>query len=91
MDFPIALKGYCRVCGYFNDDGFLPWGENGLAPSYGFCPCCNAEWGFDDFDAWTISECRARWIAEGAKWSSRRRKPDGLTTYERLKRIGVEI
>ena len=37
----------CRVC-QFDCYPFLPWGVDGLTPSYSICPQCGVEFGYED-------------------------------------------
>lgn len=40
-------KTFCRVCG-FDCAPLLPWGEDGLSPSYCICQKCGVEFGYED-------------------------------------------
>lgn len=82
-----GAEHFCRVCGFWSDDP--PWGDDGRSPTYFFCPCCGVEWGYQDCFPSAAERFRARWLAEGAPWRHRKELPDGLTTAERLRRIGT--
>lgn len=79
---------FCRVCGYPSDEP--PWGADGRSPSYGFCPCCGVEWGYQDCSPSAAEQFRARWLGEGAPWHDKTVLPDGMTTEERLRCIGTQ-
>lgn len=49
----------CRVCN-FNCSPFMPWGQDGDTPSYGVCPNCNAEFGYEDASEAGISNYRKK-------------------------------
>jgi len=85
MNLPAAHL--CRVCGYFSEDP--PWGLDGCCPTYEYCPCCGVEWGNQDSLPTSADRFRARWLQRGGMWEDRTVPPDGLTTNERLKRLGI--
>ena len=56
----------CRVCGWNQDE--LPWGDDGLTPSFEICDCCGVQFGYEDCTPTAISGFRKKWIDSGAKW-----------------------
>ncbi|MEW4415272.1 hypothetical protein [Clostridium sp. AN503] len=69
------MKYMCPICNY-NGLFEKPYDENGNG-SYEICPCCDFEFGCDDFpdkekqqDMW-----KQKWIDSGCKWFSKSRKP----------------
>lgn len=77
----------CRVCGYFSEDP--PWGLDGRCPTYEYCPCCGVEWGYQDSLPTSADRFRAEWLRHGGLWTDRAIRVDGLTTNERLERLGI--
>lgn len=65
----------CRVCGYDFVDWF-PWGERGVDPTFGICPSCGVEFGYEDSSVEGILSYRQRWIARGAPWDKPEEKPN---------------
>lgn len=55
----------CRVCGY-DFINWFPWGETGLDPTFGICPCCGVEFGYEDSSIEGITSHRKRWLSKGA-------------------------
>ena len=82
------LLVFCRVCGY-DSTVDPPWGEDGRTPTYGFCPCCGVEPGYQDFTPLSAERFRAAWLAEGAPWRDAKIPRGGLEVTERLRRIGA--
>lgn len=74
----------CRVCGYYTD--FLIWGEDGRTASFGICPCCEVEWGYEDALPEGARAYREAWLTAGATWAQPE-EHDGLTTEERLEHV----
>jgi hypothetical protein len=72
----------CPVCGYDQlDEPPQDWS---------ICPCCRTQFDFTGSVAW-YAELRARWIANGAKWSSRyTAPPPNWNPLEQLCNIGYE-
>ncbi|BAJ76364.1 hypothetical protein MTES_3400 [Microbacterium testaceum StLB037] len=85
MNLPSAHL--CRVCGYFSEEP--PWGLDGCCPTYAYCPCCGVEWGYQDSLPTSADRFRANWLQRGGIWEDRAVPPDGLTTNERLHRLGI--
>jgi hypothetical protein len=61
----------CPVCDYLLD--FPPWFSD--SPSYGICPSCGIQFGYDDEAggdraqrAQIYQEWRRLWIAKGKEW-----------------------
>lgn len=63
----------CRVCGLLQDEP--PWGDDGLVPSFEICPCCGAEFGYEDVSLNPVMRKRRQWLEAGAKWTMPRFKP----------------
>lgn len=80
---------HCGVCGL--DAGEPPWGADGRTPSFGYCPCCGVEWGYQDSSAAGIERFRSAWLSAGAPWQDASEPHDLLSVVERLRRIGVEL
>ncbi len=80
-------EAYCRICGY--EPAEPPWGWDSRVPSYAFCPCCDVEWGYQDFWERSIDIFRSAWLEAGAPWRNAKVPHDGLTVAERLRRVGV--
>lgn len=76
---------YCRVCGY--EPSEAPWGADGSTPSWGHCPCCGVEFGYQDATVFGVERFRELWLASGAPWSDRYTANDGLGVAERLARV----
>lgn len=62
----------CPVCGFAGLDE-PAYDAHGCA-SFGICPCCGTEFGYDDATR-THAELRAKWIANGMNWWSRTSRP----------------
>ncbi|GAA1113748.1 hypothetical protein [Kitasatospora arboriphila] len=54
------------MCGL--DQGFDPWGSDGLTPSFAICGCCFIEFGYEDASNAGIMTARAGWIEAGCPW-----------------------
>lgn len=83
----LIKKGYirnrfCRVCGYELE--FSPWGESNDTPTYEICPCCGAEFGYDDYTPESIKTYREKWIQSGAKWFNPEMKPGNWNLEKQL-------
>jgi hypothetical protein len=78
-------SNFCRVCGY--EPKAPPWGQDGLTPSFEFCPCCGAEWGYQDATAVGVARFRQFWLDQGAPWRDSAVPNDGLSTEVRLGRV----
>jgi transcription elongation factor Elf1 len=59
----------CPVCGYAGLDE-APYDELGCA-SYGICPCCGTQFGYDDASV-AHADLREAWISNGMPWWSSR-------------------
>jgi len=57
----------CRVCGL--EQAHPPWGEDGLSPTYDYCPCCGTEFGYQDSSLAGVVKQRERWLAADARWA----------------------
>ncbi len=62
----------CPVCGFPGLDE-PAYDSHGCA-SFGICPCCGTEFGYDDSSR-AHAELRAEWIRGGMPWWSRSREP----------------
>lgn len=80
---------YCPVCGY--KARVPPWGVNGDSPTHSICPCCGVQWGYQDLIVESRDEYRDGWLAAGAHWDWDEVPHDGLTTAQRLERIGIAL
>jgi rRNA maturation protein Nop10 len=79
----------CPVCGYPHLQE-LPRSD-GAGGSFEICPSCGFQFGIsDDDEGITYEQWRARWIAEGMRWSSVGiPKPAGWNPEDQLRRINV--
>jgi hypothetical protein len=83
MDFE---KHCCRICGLYHID--LPWGEDGITPTFNICPCCGVEFGYeDDTDREGAINIRKAWLAHGAKWLNEKRRPPDWNLEQQLRQI----
>ncbi len=70
------MKHTCPVCGYPKLKE-APRTQDG-GGSYEICPSCGFQFGVSDDDrGFTYAQWRAKWQAEGMKWSSERKIPRG--------------
>lgn len=81
----------CRVCGFQYAADYYPWGEDGNTPSYDFCVCCHAEFGFDDWEIEELRAYRAKWLSEGAKFRELTMCPENWNLEEQLKNVPEEF
>lgn len=79
---------YCRVCGCFNED--KPWGDEGIYPTYDFCPCCGVEFGHEDFTLESTKEYRHAWIKNGCQWFKIKLKPNNWDCEQQMQNIPEE-
>jgi len=82
------VEFHCRICGYKNETP--PWGEDGKCPEYDFCPCCNVEFGNEDYSLESIKRYRKAWLESGANWSEPEKKPMEWVLENQLKQIPEE-
>jgi hypothetical protein len=75
---------HCRVCGF--EDG-EPWGPDGSTPSFGICPCCGVEFGYEDITLDGVKDYRADWLSAGAKWFDERERPSDWSLALQLANI----
>jgi hypothetical protein len=75
----------CPVCGFAGLDE-AAYDEQGNA-SFGICPCCGTEFGYDDATA-GHAELRARWIQAGKRWWSERGPPPDWDADAQLAQAG---
>jgi hypothetical protein len=74
---------HCRVCGYKYDEP--PWGQDGKTPSFDICPCCGAEFGYEDNTPLSARRYRAKWLSSGAPWWRPEFKPERWNLDDQLK------
>ena len=79
----------CRVCGL--NQGFEPWENNGERPTHAICPCCGADFGYDDETPLTTKKYRIEWLNNGAQWFCPNEKPENWSLEEQLKNIPKEF
>jgi hypothetical protein len=80
------MKHTCPVCGYpkLQEAPRLPGGGG----SYEICPSCGFQFGVSDEDrGFTYEQWRARWKADGMKWSSKQEPPRDWDPAVQLARI----
>lgn len=80
---------YCRVCGLYIDN--KPWGDDGYTPSFEICPCCGAEFGYDDYNVQLLKEYRRKWIDGGYKWTLPEEKSLNWNVKEQIENISEEF
>jgi hypothetical protein len=78
----------CPVCG-FPELQATPWVDG--SPSDEICPSCGIHFGYDDAAGGRADQrpviyqrWRARWVAEGMPWRSRRPQPPGWDPHAQL-------
>jgi len=79
----------CHICGWRLDE--LPWGDDGLHPTYNICDCCGCEFGYEDSELSGILQYRKKWIESGGVWFKPDEKPDNWSLKEQLNLIPKEI
>ena len=79
-------KYICPICGY-NELKNPPWGEDGKNPSYDICACCGCEFGYEDVTEESKKRFREKWINNGAKWFTSKKKPKDWNLEEQLKNL----
>lgn len=79
------MEHNCRICGLYIED--LPWGEDGVTPTYEICSCCGGEFGNDDYTMESVKKYRARWLAEGAVWFYKKNRPENWDIEKQMKDI----
>jgi hypothetical protein len=80
---------HCRICGLYLDPA--PWGDDGRCPSYEYCPCCNVEFGNQDYTPISARRYREKWMTYGARWFEPGEKPKNWDLNEQLKNIPKEF
>ena len=80
--------GYsCPVCGY--DQLSRPAYNEGGSPSFGICPCCGVQFGYQDC-GFPHAALRRIWLAAGGAWySDATHPPDNWTALEQLRLAGL--
>ena len=63
----------CRVCGLAQLEP--PWGDDGRSPSFEYCDCCGAEFGYQDGNVTAARRHRAWWLERGAVWFTPSERP----------------
>ncbi len=76
---------FCRVCGYRESHPI--WGSDGHSPKFDSCDCCGVEHGYQDSTPNSAKVFRDRWIANGAHWMTKAKKPDVWNLNEQLSRV----
>ena len=75
----------CRVCGLELREP--PWGFDGTTPLFDFCPCCGAEFGYQDASPTGARNHRAKWLSAGAQWASPDERPHHWDMDEQLEHV----
>jgi hypothetical protein len=79
----------CPICGCENR-GRPPY--TGDVGSYVTCPCCNFEYGFDDYVLGeSFESSRRKWIRSGAQWRHSDDRPPEWDAKDQLRNIGIDI
>ncbi|TXI13188.1 MAG: hypothetical protein E6Q66_10475 [Pedobacter sp.] len=79
----------CRVCGLYIEE--LPWGEDGISPTYEICPCCGVEFGNEDYTVKSAKQYRAEWMKKGSRWFDPNEKPNDWDVWIQLKDVPQEF
>lgn len=79
------IEHNCRVCGLYRDTP--PWGEDGESPTYEICPCCNVEFGYEDYTVESVKKFREKWIQSGAAWLEEESKPLNWNSERQLEDV----
>jgi rubredoxin len=87
----MSMTYTCPVCGYPGLDT-PPRDPVHNYPSYDICPSCGFEYGFDDdSEGYTYETYRQKWLADGAQWWAKSKKPpagwDPVTQLMRLDEV----
>ncbi|MFA6060323.1 MAG: hypothetical protein WC756_19135 [Taibaiella sp.] len=85
----IMVQHNCRVCGLYIEDA--PWGIDGQCPTYEYCPCCDVEFGYQDYTLESTKKFRQEWLDNGAKWAMPKIKPENWDLIEQMKNIPEEF
>ena len=80
----LDYRKICKICGLRLN--FFPWGETGTDPTWGFCPCCGCEFGYQDFTPEAARINRVRWLSKPV-WDDETQKPKDWNVEEQLKQI----
>ena len=75
----------CRICGLYCDSP--PWGDDGISPSFDYCPCCGVEFGYQDCNLKSIQVFRDKWLKNGANWKEPEAKPSAWSLQTQMKNI----
>ena len=75
----------CRVCGY--RETYLLWGADGHSPEFDYCECCGVEHGYQDSTPSGAKRFRDRWIADGARWMGKNKKPSDWNLQKQLANV----
>jgi hypothetical protein len=75
----------CRVCGL--DQGFQPWGKDGLMATFQVCNCCGTQFGYHDCTVRSAERKREDWLRNKGKWFWPKAKPENWSLEEQLKQI----
>jgi transcription elongation factor Elf1 len=74
----------CPVCGFPGLEE-PPYDDTGAA-TFGICPCCGVEFGYDDAKR-SHAELREQWIKAGMKWRQDK-PPTGWDAKAQLRAAG---
>lgn len=75
----------CRICGLYTE--IPPWGDDAKCPTFEYCPCCNVEFGNQDYNLTSVKNYREKWLNDGGKWFVAKEKPENWNLEEQLKGI----
>jgi hypothetical protein len=78
----------CRVCGLAQETP--PWGPGGHQPTFEICPCCGAEFGYDDATRAGVLRRRATWRDAGYAWFVPHERPAGWDVLKQLEQIPTD-
>lgn len=78
----------CRVCGLYQEES--PWGADGNTPTFNICDCCGVEFGYEDATPQAAEKFRCAWLASGAQWFDKTKKPMDWKLSAQLAHIGLD-
>jgi hypothetical protein len=76
---------HCRVCGL--EQAEAPWGPDESTPTWAYCDCCGAEFGYQDCSPAAARKNRTAWVAKGARWSTPEKQPADWVLEVQLEQI----
>ena len=83
------VEHYCKVCGLYIETP--PWGKDGNCPTHEICPCCNVEFGYEDYTIESAKRFREKWMNQGANWSEQSERPKNWDKEGQFKNIPQEF